>query len=55
MISTLIQGEAGPQCGPDSGLAPGWHRIALMLARFGFQNDADNAHRAALAAEGRTP
>jgi hypothetical protein len=39
---------------PGSGLAPGWHRIALMLARFGFQNDADNAHRAALAAEGQT-
>lgn len=40
---------------PGSGLAPGWHKIAQMLARLGFQNDADNAHRAALAAEGLTP
>jgi tetratricopeptide (TPR) repeat protein len=39
---------------PGSGLAPGWHGIAQILAQLGYRKHAANASKAARAAEGRT-
>jgi tetratricopeptide (TPR) repeat protein len=39
---------------PGSGLAEGWHRIALILSRYGFHSAAERAFQAWLAAK-RTP
>jgi Flp pilus assembly protein TadD len=41
--------------GPASGLAEAWHRIGVILAKFGFHAAAERAFQAARQARGRAP